>query len=340
MLEQDKKKEVSKVAVVMPAYNASRYIGRAIESVLSQLFTDFELIVVDDCSTDDTWQIISAYSMTDTRVKTFRLGQNTGSAKYPREYAISKSTSDWICWIDADDYVGVDYLANLMDRQASTNSDLVCSKMVAFDETGNVLYTLPAAEFDYTQIMTGKEAVMHTIGTFWKISVNGFLVRANIWENTSLYLNKDIVHMNVDDYSSREMLLKSSTVSFTKEPYFYRVYPESITKNVSVKLFEPLITDKMVIKLFMENFGDVKQLYLAYEQMINRVIGLMRNYIELKSKFSTSELTKINILLRNSFDYVSKLNLGNISISAKRRILFCFPFALSFGIMKLMYKKI
>ena len=68
-----------KVSVLMPAYNASLYIKEAIESVLSQTFTDFELIIVDDCSTDDTWNVIKSFK--DKRIRAYRNKKNLGRGK-------------------------------------------------------------------------------------------------------------------------------------------------------------------------------------------------------------------------------------------------------------------
>ena len=56
---------IPKVSVLMPAYNAEKYIREAVESILKQTFSDFEFIIIDDCSTDDTWGIIQEYSKKD-----------------------------------------------------------------------------------------------------------------------------------------------------------------------------------------------------------------------------------------------------------------------------------
>lgn len=58
-----------KVSVLMPAYNAAQYIGQAIQSILDQSFTDYELIIIDDASTDTTWELIKRYASLDTRIK-------------------------------------------------------------------------------------------------------------------------------------------------------------------------------------------------------------------------------------------------------------------------------
>ena len=65
-----------RVSIILPAYNASPYIGEAIQSLLDQSFSDFECIIVDDASSDGTWEIIQQYAQKDTRIKPIRNEKN------------------------------------------------------------------------------------------------------------------------------------------------------------------------------------------------------------------------------------------------------------------------
>ena len=71
---------MAKITVVMPAYNAAKYIKEAIDSVLNQTFLDWELVIVDDCSTDSTYSIILQYELQDSRIRVYQMPQNSGSA--------------------------------------------------------------------------------------------------------------------------------------------------------------------------------------------------------------------------------------------------------------------
>jgi glycosyltransferase involved in cell wall biosynthesis len=91
-----------KISVLMPAYNAEKYIGEAIESILSQTLTDFEFIIIDDCSIDRTWKIIQDYTSKDRRIIALKNEKNLGIAGN-RNKLVGLARGEYIVWQDADD---------------------------------------------------------------------------------------------------------------------------------------------------------------------------------------------------------------------------------------------
>jgi glycosyltransferase involved in cell wall biosynthesis len=98
-----------KVSVVMPAYNAERFVREALDSVLNQSFSDFELIIVDDCSKDGTWQILTEYAAADPRVVLVHNEQNLGEAG-ARNSGLQVARGEYIAAMDADDVLLPDRL--------------------------------------------------------------------------------------------------------------------------------------------------------------------------------------------------------------------------------------
>lgn len=94
-------------SIIIPNYNRAEVIPKAIRSVLNQTYTNFELIVVDDCSTDNSFQLIS--KIADERLKVYRLKKNSGAAA-ARNYGIEKAIGDYISLLDSDDYYDPDFL--------------------------------------------------------------------------------------------------------------------------------------------------------------------------------------------------------------------------------------
>ena len=102
----------NKVSIITPAYNAEHFIPRTIQSVLDQSYQDWEMIIVDDCSTDNTKSVILPYTQNDPRVRYFKMEKNGGPA-FAREYALKQVTGRFIAFLDSDDL----WLANKLEVQ-------------------------------------------------------------------------------------------------------------------------------------------------------------------------------------------------------------------------------
>ncbi len=91
------------VSVIMPAHNAAKTIKYSIESVMAQSFTNWELLVIDDCSTDETVQIVYEVSKNDSRVKLLHTDKSVGKPFHPRNVGIRSATGRFISFLDSDD---------------------------------------------------------------------------------------------------------------------------------------------------------------------------------------------------------------------------------------------
>lgn len=96
------------ISVIIPVYNAERYIRRCIESLLSQVYQEYELLLIDDGSTDSSGTICDYYSEIDTRVRVFH--KENGGVSSARNLGLDNFRGEWVAFVDADDYVDNDYL--------------------------------------------------------------------------------------------------------------------------------------------------------------------------------------------------------------------------------------
>jgi len=101
-----------KVSVITPAYNAEQYLDKTIESVLAQTFLDWEMLIVDDCSLDHTYELASSYADKDTRIKVIKAPKNGGVAA-ARNIALSVADGQYIAFLDSDDI----WLPNKLEKQ-------------------------------------------------------------------------------------------------------------------------------------------------------------------------------------------------------------------------------
>lgn len=99
------------ISVIVPVYNVKTLLPRCINSLLSQKFTDYELLLIDDGSTDGSGDICDEYGKKDSRIKVIHK-QNEGVSK-TRNRGIDEARGEWITFVDSDDYITPDYLSDL-----------------------------------------------------------------------------------------------------------------------------------------------------------------------------------------------------------------------------------
>ena len=293
-----------RISIVIPAYNMEKYIEECLNSILNQTFQDWECIVVNDGSTDNTLAIIENFVAKDKRFSCYTI-PNSGSAKIPRDKAVSNAKAQWVMGIDADDFIDNDVLEKLYARAIETKADIVYLRMKLFDEENpeNFSY-IPVQNFDMKKVLTGKEAVTLTIPK-WVIGGNG-IVKKELWTACSTF-NSEIKHINVDEYDTREMLIKAKTVAFEDVIYHYRQHSSSISKKISAKLFETLITDKMLETLFTECFGhDSYQRLLVSQYRMEEIIARRVFLFRVGSKLQIDERKKIRDMIKEHYMALDK----------------------------------
>lgn len=162
-------------SVIMPCYNSAHYVENTIRQILGQSFDDFELIIVDDGSTDNTFQIINKLALKDQRLKLFRQ-PNTGAAS-ARNLGIQKAKGCWITFCDSDDQVGIHWLKSFHDN-IKTNADLL-SQGFKFNEGQSA--TLPYREYEWHDIRFWLEQSYHAFlwGFIWCKAFRKSIIEAN-----------------------------------------------------------------------------------------------------------------------------------------------------------------
>lgn len=208
-----------KVSVVMPVYNAAKFVRESIESVLAQSFCDYELLLIDDCSTDNSLEILLEYEQKDSRVKVLKNELNSG-VSHTRNVGVKNACGEYIAFLDSDDMWTSDKLEKQIDLIYKYPDTDICYTDSAFiDIEGNrsdYIFTVP-------QSITYKE-----------------LLKQNVISCSSVLAKKDVIkkypmihdHMH-EDFAVWLQVLKSGGIArAVNEPLLiYRINRKSKSGN-------------------------------------------------------------------------------------------------------------
>ena len=204
------------ISVIVPVYNTQKYLNRCISSILSQSFKDFELIIIDDGSNDNSGDICDSLQKTDSRIVVFHQ-QNMGQAVARNvgiDWAFLNSESKWIAFIDSDDYIHPDYLQKLYSAVINdgTKMSICCTDEYNINKTNNGLSTILSAEDAFIIPQTSPNAVLTK------------LYSKSLFENIRFPQGK----ICEDRAITYQLVFQCDQVSFVGEAlYFYTLNPNS-----------------------------------------------------------------------------------------------------------------
>lgn len=137
------------VSIITPTYNAEKFITETLKSVQNQTYQNWEMILVDDASTDETVKIISDFAKKDSRIKLFKLEKNSGNG-FARNIALEKAVGKYVAYLDADDLWFPNKLEKQIEFLKENNLHFTFSFYDCIDEEGNSLNRRVEAPIDLT----------------------------------------------------------------------------------------------------------------------------------------------------------------------------------------------
>jgi succinoglycan biosynthesis protein ExoO len=214
------------VSVITPAYKAARYIGQAIESVQAQTLTDWEMIIVDDASPDETAEVVKRY-LDDPRIKLIRSERNRGECG-ARNLALEAAQGEWVAPLDADDWFAPQRLERLWQIAQEKGAILVADLQLQIDDNGQ---TYGVAFSDTLQPPT--VPTRYSIRDYLRehIAIKPFFSRRHALDHNLRY--PEGIVLGGDHIFQTQLQLKGAELWIVPEPnYYYRVHPTSVVSAV------------------------------------------------------------------------------------------------------------
>ena len=204
------------VSVIVPLYNSGRFIGKCLKSLLQQTYKNFEIIVVDNGSTDNSLAVAKEYQQIDERVKCFSCTDKQGVSA-ARNAGLRQSKGEYICFIDSDDYVSKFFLATLLYLLEKNQAAISCVSLKNCGEKQRRKFS--------NKFKSGKVVVYDKVSAMERL-FTGIELRMNVWNkmyrrsvvfgnNTSNVFKEDIYHGEdvcflYDAFSRAEKVVHSS----------------------------------------------------------------------------------------------------------------------------------
>lgn len=279
-----------KVTIIVPIYNAEKYIEECIQSVQSQTFTNWELLLIDDGSTDNSSNICENYAQNDKRIRIIHK-PNTGVSD-TRNYGLDIAQGKYIIFLDADDYWYDNSAIELLVQTAEKhNLDIVRGEYKAIDQDGKDLFERPLLK---SKIAFSNQVL--TAGLFYTKIICGenFLVLSLIKRETigELRFNKELSFLEDMDFYAHFLLKPKRCMFIQLRFYAYRKNSTSASHTPSIK---SLANGFSMCHMFNEccNETEDRELKKAY-----RYNSIMKYYLTLKNLTSPAFYKQRNSIIR------------------------------------------
>ena len=242
-----------KISVIVPVYNVEAYLERCVESILQQTYAHFELILINDGSTDSSGQICDHLASQYENIKVYHI-ENAGVSN-ARNMGIQLATGSWVTFIDSDDFVTQDYLATLASAVEGLNVGFVIAPL---HHIKNGIVTDIPSHSGKTELWsteeTMKELLMTTRTSFFPVAK---LFKRDLLADEKFNTN---YHLAEDALFLTELLLKTrcSSVFIDKPIYYYDHREGSATTSVNRYVFDTIEVYKQIIAQVSQIFPNLK----------------------------------------------------------------------------------
>lgn len=234
---------MSAISVIIPIYNTENHLAYCLDSILAQTFTDFEVLCINDGSTDSSTQILEKYALFDSRIKIFN--QENKGVSAARNTGLENAMGKYVIFVDSDDWVSPVMFERFYNNAEKNNSDFVYCNVLYFNEktqelSGNQEVAMQNFESDF-EGKTFNEGML-SVDFFCAIPVNGSvwnkIYKKDFLVSNEIFFPQGLIFEGNPFFA--QVYLKAKTISFEKDfLYFHRIeVANTILKHNPEKYFD------------------------------------------------------------------------------------------------------
>lgn len=236
-----------KITVIVPVYNVEKYLEKCVKSILNQTYTDLEIILVNDGSTDKSGMICEDLSKIDNRIKVFH--KENGGLSDARNYGVSKATSEYVGFIDSDDYIDEDMYEVLYRNLIENDADLsMCALYDVFPAK-----KVAQVEKPEKYIMNSEEAInMVMQAKILSVTAVNKLYKKSLFENLKFEVGK----IAEDAFLMVKLIDKCDKIVATNLKKYYYIHREN---SITTQKFSEKFLN--VIEAYEQNYSIISEKY-------------------------------------------------------------------------------
>ena len=289
------------ISVIIPVYNVEKYLHVCINSVLKQTYQDFEVICVDDCSTDSSLEILEYFTKKDSRVKVYKNDSNKGIG-FTRNRGLDEAKGEYILFLDADDWYSSQALECLIDMFEKNNLEvLIFRNIVYYEEPRDFgmegYYDLNSLGKFENKVFNHFDLKKDKLFAIPNASWNKLYLKSFLDENNIRFPNENLIHEDNPFYC--KVITSAKRISFTKK-YFYtrRRRPDSVMTLTGERIMDNIKIVYLILDVFLADM----QLYMYYKQVVlNCIFNTILNtkYEQIDDEFKERFFLEIQNVYRN-----------------------------------------
>lgn len=295
---------MDKISIIVPVYNVSKYIRKCLDTIINQTYTNLEIILIDDGSTDDSGNICDEYAKRDKRIKVIHK-ENEGLS-IARNTGIKNATGKYIGFIDSDDWIDLDMYNRLYNNLKNENAEISCCNRL-------LVYSNKQKEYgtsSYYEVMNSERAIelMCTYG-YIGVSVYTKLFEKKLFDGIEFPNGKK----SEDVFIIYKLLDKASVIVYDATPlYYYRQREGSITsaKNINLDIID---ASKEMMDFVEKKYPDIKS--VVENNYVYSIIGVYDTILKSKEKGTKiDELKKFIVAeVRKYYQEIKSLKINSKS---------------------------
>lgn len=276
------------VSVIVPCYNAEKYIIKCLDALSGQSFDDFDVILIDDCSTDSTYEVIQSYRDSHKLNIIYLKNEVNSGPAHSRNFGVEVSDSEYIAFCDSDDWYEPDYLSSMIDAAKAADADIVLCNSRKVSEDGKIIASDTSCAL--SQPISVRDMLVLGVDSFCRMLVRRSIVIATPAPNIRNGEDMAVIPL---------MITKAKRFSIVDKPlYNYLCRPGSLSMNATEKTvlsleksYEHIICNCTVIEEYTDEIELIGIKNLVYGALLNHF------------KFSKDKARARDILCRFESNY-------------------------------------